>query len=177
MGYITTVLSVEERRKSGPKDGAVSHATVAVDPLGAVTVTADSLPQGQGHRTVLAQVVGDALGLAPDQVTVALEHDTQRDAWSIAAGNYSSRFAGAVTGAAHLAAVQVRERLARVASQRLNCPAEAVRFEQGRIFAVGNPENDFDFRRVRRSPIGRRAACRTVCPRDCARPRAGRRPR
>ena len=82
MGYITTVLSAEERRKAGPKDGAVSHATVAVDPLGAVTVTADSIPQGQGHRTVLAQVVGDALGLAPAQVTVALEHDTQRDPWS-----------------------------------------------------------------------------------------------
>ena len=101
MGYITTVLSAEERRKAGPKDGAVSHATVAVDPLGAVTVTADSIPQGQGHRTVLSQVVGDALGLAPAQITVALEHDTQRDPWSIAAGNYSSRFSGAVAGTAH----------------------------------------------------------------------------
>ena len=148
MGYITTVLSAEERRKAGPKDGAVSHATVAVDPLGAVTVTADSIPQGQGHRTVLAQVVGDALGLAPAQVTVALEHDTQRDPWSIAAGNYSSRFSGAVAGATHLAAVRVRERLARIASQQLNTRPEDVRFEQGRIFAAGNPENDLDFRRV-----------------------------
>ncbi len=148
MGYITTVLSAEERRKAGPKDGAVSHATVAVDPLGAVTVTADSIPQGQGHRTVLSQVVGDALGLAPAQITVALEHDTQRDAWSIAAGNYSSRFSGAVAGAAHLAAVRVREHLARIASQQLNAPPEDVRFESGRIFAVGNPGNDLDFRRV-----------------------------
>ena len=148
MGYITTVLSAEERRKAGPKDGAVSHATVAVDPLGAVTVTADSIPQGQGHRTVLAQVVGDALGLAPGQITVALEHDTQRDPWSIAAGNYSSRFSGAVAGTAHLAAVRVRERLARIASQQLNARPEDVRFERGRIFAAGNPGNDLDFRRV-----------------------------
>ena len=148
MGYITTVLSAEERRKAGPKDGAVSHATVAVDPLGAVTVTADSIPQGQGHRTVLAQVVGDALGLAPAQITVALEHDTQRDPWSIAAGNYSSRFSGAVVGAAHLAAVRVREHIARIASQQLNARPEDVRFEQGRIFAAGNPGNDLDFRRV-----------------------------
>ena len=148
MGYITTVLSAEERRRAGPKDGAVSHATVAVDPLGAVTVTADSIPQGQGHRTVLAQVVGDALGLAPEQITVALEHDTQRDPWSIAAGNYSSRFSGAVAGAAHLAAVRVREHLARIASQQLNTRLEDVRFEQGRIFAAGNPGNDLDFRRV-----------------------------
>ena len=152
MGYITTVLTPEERRKAGPKDGAVSHATVAVDPLGAVTVSADSIPQGQGHRTVLAQVVGDALGLAPDRITVALEHDTQRDPWSIAAGNYSSRFAGAVAGTAHLAAVRVRGRLARIASQQLNCAADDVRFENGRIFAAGNPENDLDFRRVASLP-------------------------
>ena len=148
MGYITTVLSAEERRKAGPKDGAVSYATVAVDPLGAVTVTADSIPQGQGHRTVLSQVVGDALGLAPAQITVALEHDTQRDPWSIAAGNYSSRFSGAVAGTAHLAAVRVRGHLARIASQQLNARPEDVRFEQGRIFAAGNPGNDLDFRRV-----------------------------
>ena len=66
MGYITH--RAQRRRAAqgrGRRDGAVSHATVAVDPLGAVTVTADSIPQGQGHRTVLAQVVGDALGLAP----------------------------------------------------------------------------------------------------------------
>ena len=101
---------------------------------------------------MLAQVVGDALGLAPAQITVAMEHDTQRDAWSIAAGNYASRFAGAVAGAAHLAALRVRERLARIASQRLNCPAEDVRFENGRIFAAANPENDLDFRRVASLP-------------------------
>jgi len=152
MGYITTVLSAADRRRAGPKDGAVAHATVAVDPLGAVTVSADSLPQGQGHRTVLAQVVGDALGLAPAQVTVALEHDSQRDPWSIAAGNYASRFSGAVAGAAHLAALRVREQLARIASQRLNCPAEDVRFEGGRVFAAGNPENDLDLRRVASLP-------------------------
>ena len=148
MGYITTLLSAEERRAAGPKDGAVTHATVAVDPLGAVTVSADSLPQGQGHRTVLAQVVGDALGLSPERITVALEHDTQRDPWSIAAGNYSSRFSGAVAGAAHIAALRVREQLARIASQRLNSPAQKLRFEGGRIFAAGNPANDLDFRRV-----------------------------
>ena len=148
MGYITTLLSAAERRAAGPKDGAVAHATVSVDPLGGVSVTADSLPQGQGHRTVLAQVVGDALGLAPERITVALEHDTQRDPWSIAAGNYASRFSGAVAGAAHLAALRVREQLARIASQRLNSPAQELRFEGGRIFAAGNPGNDLDFRRV-----------------------------
>ena len=42
----------------------------------------------------------------------------------------------------------MRERLARIASQQLNARPEDVRFEQGRIFAAGNPGNDLDFRRV-----------------------------
>ena len=63
MGYITTVLTPEERRKAGPKNGAQATATISLDPLGAVSVHVASVPQGQGHRTVLAQVVADALGL------------------------------------------------------------------------------------------------------------------
>jgi 2-furoyl-CoA dehydrogenase large subunit len=65
---------------------------------------------------VLAQVVAEALGLRPDEIVVNVELDTQKDAWSVAAGNYSSRFAGAVAGAAHLAARRVRSRLARCAA-------------------------------------------------------------
>ena len=37
MGYITTVLTAEERRKAGPKNGAQASATVSVDPTGGVT--------------------------------------------------------------------------------------------------------------------------------------------
>jgi hypothetical protein len=37
-------------------------------------------------------------------VVVNVEFDTAKDAWSVAAGNYSSRFAGAVAGTVHLAA-------------------------------------------------------------------------
>ncbi len=47
-----------------------------------------SVPQGQGHRTVLAQVVADVLGLTPSDIRVNAEIDTAKDAWSIASGNY-----------------------------------------------------------------------------------------
>ena len=177
MGYITTVLSAAERRKAGPKDGAVSHATVSVDPLGAVTVTADSLPQGQGHRTVLAQVVGDALGLSPAQITVALEHDSQRDPWSIAAGNYSSRFSGAVAGAAHLAAVRVRERLApasRVSGSIVRWKRSTSRTVASSLLTIRTTVSTSGG--SHRSPTGRRAACPTACRLPYARPHAGLRP-
>ena len=148
MGYITMVLTPEARRRAGPKGGAVSHATLSIDPLGAVMVTADSVPQGQGHKTVVAQVVADALAVAPEAVTVNLELDTQKDPWSIAAGNYSSRFAGAVAGTVHLAAMRLRERLARIASQQLNVAADEIVFEGGRIFARSNPDNALSLGRI-----------------------------
>jgi 2-furoyl-CoA dehydrogenase large subunit len=148
MGYITTVLTPEERRKAGPKSGAQATATVSLDPLGGVSVHVASVPQGQGHRTVLAQVVGDVLGLAPGDIRVVSELDTARDAWSIAAGNYSSRFAGAVAGTAHLAASRLRDKLARIAAPQLNVAPEELRFAQGKIFAAGNPDNALAFSRV-----------------------------
>jgi 2-furoyl-CoA dehydrogenase large subunit len=135
MGYITTVLPAEARAKAGPKNGAIASATVNIDLLGAVTVIVASTPQGQGHCTVLAQVVADVFGLTPDQVTVNVELDTQKDAWSVAAGNYSSRFAGAVAGTAHLAAMRLREKLARIAAAQLGCEAAQVVFAGGKVYS------------------------------------------
>jgi 2-furoyl-CoA dehydrogenase large subunit len=148
MGYITTALPAEERRRAGPKNGAQSTATIALDPLGTVTVQIASVPQGQGHRTVVAQIVADVLGLTPGDIRVVGDFDTARDAWSIASGNYSSRFAPAVGGAVHLAAVRLRDRLARGAAGKLNVAAEEVEFVGGRVCARGNPDNAIPFGRL-----------------------------
>ena len=148
MGYITAALTPEERRRAGPKNGAQSTATISLDPLGAVSVQVASTPQGQGHRTVLAQVIADVLGLKPQDVRVNAEVDTAKDGWSIASGNYSSRFAPAVAGAAQIAALRLRDRLGRIAAAQLNVsPAEIV-FAGGRIAARANPDNAVAFARV-----------------------------
>ena len=141
-------LTAGERARVGPKDGAAASATVSIDPIGSIAAHVASVPQGQGHRTVLAQVIAGVLGVELDDVTVNVEHDTQKDPWSIAAGNYSSRFSGAVAGAAHLAAMKLRERLARIASTGLNATPEALVFAGGRIFAADNPENAIPLRRA-----------------------------
>ena len=148
MGYITTVLSAQERERAGPKGGAQATATVAVDPLGGVNVSISSTPQGQGHRTVIGQVVADALGIAPDVVRVNAELDTGRDPWSIASGNYSCRFAGAVAGAAWRAAGELRTRLARVAAAKFDCPAEMLDFQDGKIIHRENTNIGIDFKRL-----------------------------
>src|SRR6202521_974205 len=68
MGYLSTLLSADARERARPKNGAVSMVTVNVDPLGAVSMTADVTVQGQGHETVLSQIVADRLGLEPADI-------------------------------------------------------------------------------------------------------------
>jgi 2-furoyl-CoA dehydrogenase large subunit len=148
MGYITTALTAEERRRAGPKNGAHATATIALDPLGAVSVHIASTPQGQGHRTVAAQIVAGVFGLRPDDVRVITDLDTTRDAWSIASGNYSSRFAAAVGGAVHIAATRLAEKLKRTAAAQLNVPPDQVEFSGGRVRARGNPDNALPFVRI-----------------------------
>jgi 2-furoyl-CoA dehydrogenase large subunit len=148
MGYVSMALAADERRAAGPKNGALATASVALDPLGAVSAHIASVPQGQGHRTVVAQVVAEVLGLEASEVSVVAEMDTARDAWSIASGNYASRFAPAVCGAAHLAASRLRFALARLAAAQLNVAAEEIEFVAGKARARGNPGNALPFARL-----------------------------
>lgn len=148
MGYLSTIVPVEERRKAGPKGGNVAYATVNVDCLGAVSVTADSLPQGQGHATILSQIVAEQLGLDPHDIRCNMERDTQRDPWSIATGNYSSRFSSSTAVVAQMAAKKVRAKIAQIASQTLNVPADEVAFGDGKVFAKNNPDNNIRFSRI-----------------------------
>ena len=148
MGYLSTLVPKEERARRGPQGGAVSLATVNVDPLGSVTVTADTTPQGQGHATVMAQIVASELGLEPSEIRVNTEHDTHKDPWSIAAGTYSCRFSPGTAVATHLAAARIRAKIAQIASQRLNVAPEEVAFAKGLVFSKDNPDNALRFGRV-----------------------------
>jgi 2-furoyl-CoA dehydrogenase large subunit len=148
MGYITTVLTPAERRKAGPKNGAQATATVSIDPVGAVSVHIASVPQGQGHRTVISQVVADIFGIEPTDVRVNTEVDTAKDAWSIASGNYASRFAAAVAGTAKIAADRLVARLARIAAAQLNVDASDIVFRKGKVGSRSNPDNAVSFSRL-----------------------------
>ena len=148
MGYLSTLLTAEARDRAGPKNGAVSMVTVNIDPLGAVSVTADVTVQGQGHATVLAQIVADQLGLKPDDVNVVLEMDTAKDQWSIAAGTYSCRFTPGTAVAAHIAASRMADKLKSVGAKQLNILPDDVELAQGKIRSRSNPDNAAPFGRI-----------------------------
>jgi 2-furoyl-CoA dehydrogenase large subunit len=148
MGYLSTLLTADAREKAGPKNGAASMVTVNVDPLGAVSVTADVTVQGQGHETVLSQIVADQLGLSPDDVDVVLEMDTAKDQWSIAAGTYSCRFTPGTAVAAHMAATRMRDKLKEIAAKQLNVLPDDVELAGGQVRSRSNPDNALPFGRV-----------------------------
>lgn len=104
MGYVTLADTPEERAGGLPKSGNAESATVIVSPLGGITVRIGTTPQGQGHATVCAQIVADVLGVDPAEVDVLTDLDTSTSGWTVASGNYSSRFSGVGAGAVYLAA-------------------------------------------------------------------------
>jgi 2-furoyl-CoA dehydrogenase large subunit len=134
MGYITLAQTSDERLSQLPKSGNAEGATVSVNPLGGITVRISTTPQGQGHRTVAAQVAADVLGVAPAEVDVLAVADTSTNPWTVASGNYSSRFSGVGAGAVHKAASRVAAKLRAIAAPQLGCEPEEVELRAGKAW-------------------------------------------
>ena len=83
---------------------------------------------------------------------VNVEFDTAKDAWSVAAGNYSSRFAGAVAGTVHLATQRLRDKLARIAAAGWGCDSADIGFEDGQVFNRRQTAQAQPFTRLAASP-------------------------
>jgi 2-furoyl-CoA dehydrogenase large subunit len=137
MGYITLAQPYEERSRGLPKSGNADGARVAIAAHGGVTARIASTPQGQGHRTVAAQVVADALGIAPSEVEVLTDMDTATSAWSVASGAYSSRFSGVCASAVLRAAERVADKARRIAAHLLECAPEDVELTGGKARVAG----------------------------------------
>jgi 2-furoyl-CoA dehydrogenase large subunit len=150
MGYITVALPPEVRSHPDylPKSGAAEAATVRMGPLGQITVSLSSTPQGQGHETVIAQVVADELGITPDDVEVVDELDTFRSSWSISSGTYSSRFAAIGTSAAVMATRKLKEKVLYLAAHLLGSSPEDLIIEKGTVVDSTNSKKRMPLRRV-----------------------------
>jgi 2-furoyl-CoA dehydrogenase large subunit len=148
MGYISLARTAEERARELPKSGNAEGAAVLVSPLAGVTVRVATTPQGQGHRTVCAQIVADTLGVAPHEVEVTADVDTHVSPWTVASGNYSSRFSGVGTGAVLAAAELVAEKMRTIAAHQLECAPEDVQLADGRASVRGSPERSVSIKRI-----------------------------
>ncbi|MBI3105503.1 MAG: xanthine dehydrogenase family protein molybdopterin-binding subunit [Candidatus Rokubacteria bacterium] len=148
IGYITLAKSPEERTQRRAMSGSGDVGTVRVDPSGDVVVLATSVPQGQGHETIIAQIVADELGVPIERITVHAEVDTLASVWSITTGSYSSRFSSVGSSAYAMAARQVRAKAVKIAAHVLEVAEEDVEWKDGAAVVRGAPHTALALRAI-----------------------------
>lgn len=114
----------------GPFEGA----TVRVMPSGRVEVATGACSQGQGHRTVYAQITADALGVPFESVDV-IGGDTAKIAFGI--GTIASRSTVTAGNAIHAAAIQVKDRALAIAADMLEAAPADLEVVAGKVTIKG----------------------------------------
>ena len=118
----------------GPYEGA----RVTVEPSGTVRCATGVGTQGQGHFTVFAQLVADALGVNVEDVKV-VTGDTREFHWGT--GTFASRGAVVAGSACHAAAMAVREKVLDLASTVLKAPKDTLELAHGRVGVRGSKDS------------------------------------
>ena len=111
-------------------------AWVRMDPSAGVTVAIGTAGHGQQHRTTLAQVAADELGLEPGDIEV-IEGDT--DATPYGWGTFASRSAVVGGGATKRAAHVLAEHLKRIGAHFLEAAPEDLELRAGAVAVRGSP--------------------------------------
>ncbi len=107
-------------------------ARVVVHADGRATVFSGGQSQGPGHRTSLAQIAADALGIPPQDVEV-VQGDTR--AVPFGTGTYNSRTMAVGGSAVHQAAVKIAAKVRRIAAHKLQRRVADLAYDAG-VFTV-----------------------------------------
>ena len=121
----------------GTGRGPFEMVTVRLGTSGRITVQSGGTEIGQGHRTMLAQVVAEQFGGDMANVVV-VAGDTAATALGI--GTSNSRLACMAGTSAHVAAGKVRDKALRVAAHMLEASEEDLEFADGGVRVKGVPD-------------------------------------
>jgi carbon-monoxide dehydrogenase large subunit len=119
--------------------------SVKVERSGRVTAITGSSAHGQGHETTFAQVVADALGVVPEDVTV-VHGDTRRGPEGF--GTHGSRSTALGGGALVEATAVVRDKGRRIAAKLLEAGVDDVVSTRGGFHVVGAPQRVMTWKQV-----------------------------
>ena len=120
------IVAYVEGTGIGPYEGA----KVQVMSSGRVSVVTGVGTQGQGHFTSFAQIVAEQLGVDVDQIDV-ITGDTDQFYWG--AGTFASRGAVVAGNAINEAAIVVRKKILKLASEHFNAPEEELELADGMV--------------------------------------------
>ena len=121
----------------GTGRGPFEMVTVRIGPSGKVMVYTGGTEIGQGHKTMLSQIVGEQFGGDMDNVVVA---NSDTGATSLGIGTSNSRLACMAGTSAHVAAIKVRDKALKVAAHMLEASEEDLEIEAGEIRVKGVPD-------------------------------------
>ena len=125
------VSSCIEDTGMGPYEGV----TVRIDPRGKVYVCSGAASQGQGHKTILRQIVADELRINIDDIHVEIG-DTARFPQGV--GTVGSRIGVNIGTAAYSAAIEVRHKALTLAADILEVDLDDLELEDGIVRDKGS---------------------------------------
>ena len=127
------IASYVEGTGLGPFEGA----NVRVAPSGKVTIHYGASTQGQGHKTIFAQIAADQLGVDLADVHV-IGGDTQGCPYGI--GTFASRTIVNAGNAVHKASGVVRKKIIKAAAHMMEVAEEDLELAEGSVYVKGVPE-------------------------------------
>jgi carbon-monoxide dehydrogenase large subunit len=135
----------------GTGRGPFEPVTVRIAPSGKVHVFSGAVHMGQSTKTMLAQIVADALGGDMANLTVTTGDSA---ATALGLGGFNSRQAVLAGSSAHRAALVVRERALAVASHLLEAAASDLDIDGAAIHVKGAPQLKVTFAEIARATMG-----------------------
>jgi aerobic carbon-monoxide dehydrogenase large subunit len=133
------------KASGGRGEMKTSHARISVEPTGQVKVYTEVSPHGQGTETTFAQVAADELGVRVEDVQV-LHGDTNM--LPAGQGTFASRGLTIGGSAVYVGLRETRQKMAQIAARFLECPADAIVFQDGQVFDRRYPDQALTFSHV-----------------------------
>jgi carbon-monoxide dehydrogenase large subunit len=115
----------------GPYESALARVSTS----GKLTVYTGATPQGQSHKTTLAQIAADHFGCTPDDVTI-VTGDTAATALGI--GSFAARTAVNAGSSVHLASAELAQKIKRFAAEMMEASEQDIVLEQGHAKVIGS---------------------------------------
>jgi carbon-monoxide dehydrogenase large subunit len=129
------IASYVEDTGLGPYEGA----RLEILTTGEVVVEVGAGAQGQGHRTVMAQIVSHHLGVDPGRIRIH-GGDTGRYAHGI--GTVASRSGQTSAAVVHVAAQELSAVVRKVAAAKLEAASEDIVLTEGKAMVAGQPGSE-----------------------------------
>jgi carbon-monoxide dehydrogenase large subunit len=104
---------------------------------GTVTIYSSDVTHGQGHATMLAQIVSDGLGVGFEKITLA-QPDSMTSPFGL--GTFASRGAAVLGTACRMATERLRERVLTIAAHVLEANLDDLEIGNDRVYVKGLPD-------------------------------------